>query len=67
LNSYDSEDKLKQHHEYCNNHEAVKIDLPKPGSNSWALKIQNTGGLALLSFSVSASDGKFYIKRFIFS
>jgi len=32
LNSYDSEDKLKQHQEYRNNHEAVKIDLPKPGS-----------------------------------
>jgi len=32
LNSYDSEDKLKQHQEYCNNYEAVKIDLPKPGS-----------------------------------
>ena len=32
LNSYDSEDKLKLHQEYCNNHEAVKIDLPKPGT-----------------------------------
>ena len=29
---YDSEDKLKQHQEYCNNYEAVKIDLPKPES-----------------------------------
>jgi len=26
------ENKLKQHQEYCNNHEAVKFDLPKPGS-----------------------------------
>jgi len=32
LNSCDSEDKLKQHQEYRNNYEAVKIDLPKPGS-----------------------------------
>ena len=32
LNSYDSEDKLQQHQEYCNNHEVVKIDLPKAGS-----------------------------------
>ena len=32
LNSYDSEDKLEQHWEYCKNHAAVKIDLPKPGS-----------------------------------
>jgi len=32
LNSYDCVDKLKRHQEYCNNYEAVKIDLPKPGS-----------------------------------
>ena len=31
LNSYDREDKLKLHQEYCNNHEAVKIVLPKHG------------------------------------
>jgi len=32
LNSYTREDKLKQHHEYYSNHEALKIDLLKPGS-----------------------------------
>ena len=32
LNSYDSEDKLKLHQEYCNNHEAVRIVLPEPGT-----------------------------------
>jgi len=32
LNSYTREDKLEHHQEYCNNHEAVRIVLPEPGT-----------------------------------
>jgi len=32
LNSYTREDKLKQHQGFCNNHEVVKVGLPKHGS-----------------------------------
>jgi len=32
LNSYTREDKLEHHQEYCNNHEAVRIELPEPGT-----------------------------------
>jgi len=32
LNSYTREDKLEHHQEYCNNHEAVRIVFPEPGT-----------------------------------
>jgi len=32
LNSYIREDKLEHHQEYCNNHDAVRIVLPEPGT-----------------------------------